>query len=144
MKRWGWLYLCILIGCGVYFYRPVSASVCHFYKSMTVYAAIPEQIPLKLQSQDEEGNTILDSYTYTYHLTGIDGESTSHQITYEYSGETVIPLEPKSYIRFFMLFGHPIGSAHTIELTKIPTSILEKLETENTHQARLKWTTTNP
>lgn len=120
----------------------LTSTVRTFCDSFIVYAIVPEQIPLKLHTVDEDGNMILDSYTYTYHLTGITAAQQTQELTFEKSGETVIPLEPKTYVKLFMVLGHPVGEPKVVPLTKIPTPVLEQLQLEQlSHQQHLRWTT---
>lgn len=145
MKKFIACFCILFIGAVAYFHQTLSREVLDVYHSFVVYAAVPEQIPLKLHTLDDQGNPILDSYTYTYHLTAVDNQKHTQQITYERSGETVIPLAPKTYIRAFILFGHLIGTPKPIELSKVPTTILAQLELNQLqHQQHLKWTANNP
>lgn len=145
MKKWIVGLCVVLFGAILYFHQTIAQTMIEFSHSFVVYASVPEQIPLKLHTLDDQGKPILDSYTYTYHLTGITKQHEMKQLTYECSGETAIPLEPNTYVRMFMLFGHPIGAPKKIKLTRIPTSILEQLELEQlTHKQHLRWTASNP
>lgn len=98
------------------------------YASVPAYAVVPETVPEKLETKDNQGKTVDGLYSYNYDLTFVKKDGTTQKMEVEISSENPTPLEPNSYVTADISQKRVVKGPNPIAEKDIPAVALEKLK----------------
>lgn len=100
------------------------------YKGETAYAIVPARIPEKKQTVDQDGKVQNGLYSYKYNLKFMRENGELQMMNFNITDSNPVPLTPNSYIEVKISKKRLIEGPKQINKTDIPTSILNKLKSD--------------
>jgi uncharacterized protein YxeA len=97
------------------------------YKSETVYAVVPNEVPTKEQTKDNSGKIVADSYSYEYTLTFVHEDGTKQVMEYELAGDNPTPLTQNSFVTAKISKTRITEGPNPVDQSKIPEKVLAVL-----------------
>lgn len=98
------------------------------YKSHTAYAVVPDEVPEKKQTVDNNGGNVDGMSSYDYHFEFVDADGKTQQLEYELSGKNPTPLEPGSYVTAEVSKKRITEGPNPITAGEIPAKAMAKLK----------------
>lgn len=127
MKKIIGLFLLLLLILGGYFGYNYWKDT---YKGETAYAIVPTRIPQKKQTVDQDGKAQNGLYSYKYKLKFMKKNGEFQMMKFNITDYNPAPLTPGSYIEVKISKKRLVEGPKQINKTDIPTSILNKLKSE--------------
>ncbi|MGX7199068.1 YxeA family protein [Enterococcus nangangensis] len=110
----------------------VGLSGCQYYqdtyKGEEYYAIVPEEVPAKEVTVDNQGKEVSGSYSYKYDITWANEDGETLDFPVEVSGDNPEPLTPGSYIKATISKKRIVEGPNTVEEGSIPQNALDKLK----------------
>lgn len=131
MKKIVLLLLTLLLIGWIAYKSPLYSYYTDTYRGYTAYAIVPKDVPQRTETTDMSGKIIPDSYTYQYQFNFVLEDGTFQTMHYELSGESVTPIEPKSYIVAKISRKRVIEGPNKINQKDIPNDVLALLAQKN-------------
>lgn len=110
----------------------VSLSACKYYndtyKGSMYYSVVPNEVPEKTQTVDNNGKEVSGSYSYRYTITWYDAEGNELVHEVEISDANPEPLTPGKYISAEISKKRIVKGPNYIEEGEIPQNALAKIK----------------
>lgn len=110
----------------------LSLTGCSYYKDTyvgeTYYAVVPQEVPQKEETKDNQGKVVPNTYTYSYDLTWADAKGNTLKFEAEVSGENPEPLTPGRFIRAEISKKRIVKGPNYVNKEEIPENALKKIQ----------------
>lgn len=98
------------------------------YQGTTYYAVVPETVPEKEVTLDNQGKEVAGSFSYKYTLNWADAKGNTKEFDVEIAGDSPENLVPGSFVKAEISEKRIVEGPNYIEMEEIPAAALEKIQ----------------
>lgn len=97
------------------------------YKDVPAYALVPNQVPTKEQTRDDNGKTVPNSTTYKYNFDFVKANGDHQKMGFTLEGADVQPFTPGSYVKANISEKRVTQGPNEVQKTDVPKNIQTEL-----------------
>ncbi|MDM3980276.1 DUF1093 domain-containing protein [Enterococcus faecalis] len=92
------------------------------YKTSTTYAVVSPENPAKMATEDDNGSTISDSYSYNYMVTFVKENDDRQKIKFDILVKDPKPSTPRAYIKA-EVSKKRVSASNQVTENKVPNNV---------------------
>ncbi|CAH0418840.1 YxeA family protein [Periweissella ghanensis] len=123
-KAIGIVILAVLVAVGGFYgYKYYDAT----YQDVPAYALVPNQVPTKEQTRDDNGKTVPNSITYKYHFDFVKANGQHQKMSFILEGADIKPFTPGSYVKAKISEKRVTQGPNEVQKTDVPKNVQTEL-----------------
>ncbi|WP_172188002.1 DUF1093 domain-containing protein [Lentilactobacillus kribbianus] len=97
------------------------------YQGHPAYAVIPNQVPKREATVDDNGKKVADSYSYSYKLHFVRTDGKTETLPYEVMGSDPKPFTPNATVKAEISDKRVVKGPNYVSKDKVPDAVKDKL-----------------